>query len=89
MSQDPSWEFGRGLSVFNGLPDPGPIEDLEDGEKVEKRKAELEAQTRMMTLFDNELVKLQAQIDTLRMWLHTYYRKPLPKDNQGGLRKID
>ncbi len=89
MEHEPSWAFGRGLSVANGLPDPGAYEDLEDGAKVEKRKAELEAQTRMMALFDNELVKLQAQVDTLRMWLHTYYRKPLPKDNQGGLKKID
>ena len=78
--RDPSWFYGRSLAVFQGLPDPGPIEDLEDPVKVDKRKADLESQTRMMVLFDNELERLQAQINSLRKWLHTYYRKPLPKE---------
>ena len=76
----PSWDYGRGLSVFQGLPDPGPIEDLEDAAKVDKRKAELEAQATILKYFYEDLDSLQSQINTLRAWLNTYYDKRVPAD---------
>ena len=85
---EPSWFYGRSMLVMQGLPDPGPIEDILDGEKMEKRKADLEAQASIIKYFHEDLDNLQSQINKLRGWLNAYYGKRIPVDLE-SLPKID
>ena len=85
---EPSWYFGRSMLVFQGLPDPGPFEDIMDNEKMDKRKADLEAQANIIKYFHEDLDNLQSQINKLRGWLNTYYGKRVLADVE-GLPKIE
>ena len=82
----PSYEYYRGLSIFQGLPDPGPIEDIENPEKVDNRIAELKAQQNIIRYYYDELDSLQERIIVLRERLNKYLGKP---KQDSGLKIIE